>query len=75
MYIHEWTDEEIVVHIFNGLLLRHKKEHIWVNSNEVDEPRVCYAKWSKSEREKQISHVNGIYMESIKMVLINLFAE
>ena len=75
MSINERTDKEIVVHIFNGILLRHKKEHICVNSNEVDEPRVCYAKWSKPEREKQISHVNGIYMESIKMVLINLFAE
>jgi len=75
MSINEWTDKEIMVHIFNGILPRHKKEHIWVNSNEVDEPRVCYAKWSKPEREKQISHVNGIYMESIKMVLINQFAE
>ena len=31
--------EEIVVHIHNGILLSHKKEHIWVNSNEVDEPK------------------------------------
>ena len=75
MSINEWTDKETVVDIFNGILLRRKKEHIWVNSNEVDEPRVCYAKWSKSEREKQISHINGIYMESRKMVLTNLFAE
>ena len=44
MSINKWTDKEIVVHVFNGILLRHKKEHIWVNSNDVDEPRVCYAK-------------------------------
>ena len=31
-------DKEVVVHIHNGILLSHKKEHIWVSSNEVDEP-------------------------------------
>ena len=35
-----------------------KKEHIWVSSNEVDEPRDYYSEWSKSEREKQISYIN-----------------
>ena len=29
-----------------------KKEHIWVSSNEVDEPRAYYTEWSKSERER-----------------------
>ena len=28
--------------ILNGILLSHKKEHIWVSSNEVDEPRTYY---------------------------------
>ena len=38
------TDECIknVVHIHNGILLSHKKEHISVSSNEVDEPRTYY---------------------------------
>ena len=27
-----------------------KKEHIWVSSNEVDEPRTYYTEWSESER-------------------------
>ena len=31
-----------------------KKEHIWGSSNEVDEPRAYYTKWSKSEREREI---------------------
>ena len=35
-------------------ILSHKKEHIWINSNEVDEPRAYYTKWSKSKREKQV---------------------
>ena len=47
-----WMDKEVVVYIHNGILLSHKKEHIWVSSDEVDEPRTCYIEWSRSEREK-----------------------
>ena len=36
----------------------HKKEHIWVNANEVDEPRAYYEEWIKAEREKQIPYFN-----------------
>ena len=36
---------------YNGILLRHKKEYIWVSSNEVDKARAYYTEWSKSERE------------------------
>ena len=43
----------------NGILLSHKKECIWVSSNEVDDPRACSREWSKSEREKQISYINS----------------
>ena len=32
----------------NGILLSHKKEHIWVYANEVDETRTYYTEWSKS---------------------------
>ena len=35
-------DKEAVVHIHNEILLSHKKEHIQVSSNEVDEPRTYY---------------------------------
>ena len=48
----EWMDEELVAHIHNRILLSHKKEHLWVSSNEVDEPRTYYTEWSKSERER-----------------------
>ena len=51
MSIDRWMDKEVVVRIHNRILLSHKKEHIWVTSNEVDEPRAYYAEWSKSERE------------------------
>ena len=65
-----WMDKESVVDIYNRILLSHKKEHIWVSSNEVDETRAYYTEWSKLEREKQILYVNGIYMESRKKVLM-----
>ena len=57
MSINRWIDKEAVVHIYNGILLSHKKECIWVSSNEVDELRVYYTEWSKSE--KQISYTNA----------------
>ena len=42
MSIERWMDKEEVVHIHNVILLSHKKEHILVSSNEVDEPRAYY---------------------------------
>ena len=44
-------DKEAVVDVYNGIPLSHKKEHIWVSSNDVDEPRAYYTEWSKSEAE------------------------
>ena len=46
------------LHTYNWILLSRKKEHIWISSNEVDEPRIYYTEWSKSERQKQISYTN-----------------
>ena len=55
-------DKEAVVHIYNGILLSHKKEHIWISSDEVDEPRTYYTEWSKSEKDKYhiLMHLNRI---------------
>ena len=36
-----------------------KKKCFWVSPNEVDEPRASSTKWSKSERERQISYMNA----------------
>ena len=33
-------------------------EHIWISSNEVDEPGAYYTEWSKPEREIQILYIN-----------------
>ena len=53
-----WMDKEDVVHVYNGILLNHKKEQNWVACRDVDEPRVCHTEWSKSEREKQMLYVS-----------------
>jgi len=58
MSINRWMDEEDTVHKHYGILLSCKKKHIWVSFNEDDEPRAYYTKWSKSERESQISYIN-----------------
>ena len=50
-------DKEDVVHIYNGILLSHKKE--WNNAiySNMDGPRDYHTKWSKSDGERQISYV------------------
>ena len=49
-------DKEDVVHIYNGILLCHNKE--WKNAicSNMDATRDYHTKWSKSERERQISY-------------------
>ena len=59
MSIRRWMDKEVVVHIHNGILLNNKKECIWVNSDEVDEPRAYYTEWSESE-DKILMHIDRI---------------
>ena len=56
MSIDRWMDKEDVVHIYNGILLSDKKE--WNNAicSNMDGPRDYHMKWSKSDRERQISH-------------------
>ena len=45
-------DKEVVVHMHDSILFGHRKEHIWVSPNAVDEPRTYYTAWSESERER-----------------------
>jgi len=62
MFINRWMDQEVVVHIHNGILLSHEKEQNWVVCSDVDEPRVCNSEWSKSEERKYhiLLHIYGI---------------
>ena len=49
-------DKEAVVHKYSGILLSHKKEHIWVSSNEVDETRAYYTE-CESQKDKDKYHI------------------
>ena len=62
MSIDQWMDTEIVVHIYNGILVSYKKECIQVSPNEVDEPMACYIEWSKPEKDKYcvLIHMCGL---------------
>ena len=53
------------IHIYNGILLSHKKERNWVICREVDGSRDCHTEWSKSERGKQTSYINA-YMRNLE---------
>ena len=65
MSINGGMDKEDVVHIYNGVLLNHKKE--WNNAicSNIDGPRDYHTKWSKSDRERQISF-DITYMWNLK---------
>ena len=65
MSIDRWMDKEDVVHIYNAILLSHKKE--WNNTicSNMDSTRKYNAKWSKSEGERHISY-DITYMWNLK---------
>ena len=39
MSIDSWMDKEDVIHIYNGILLNHKREQYWVICSDVTGPR------------------------------------
>ena len=47
-----------MAHVYNGILLHHKKKLNWVIFSELEGPRDGYTEWSKPEREKQIPYAN-----------------
>ena len=51
MSINRWMDKEDVVHIYNGILLSHKKHKNAIYS-DMDGPVDCHTEWSKSDRER-----------------------
>ena len=52
-------------YMYNGILLSHKNGWDLTIYDNIDRPRECYAKWNKSDREKQIPH-DFTYMWQIK---------
>ena len=56
-----WVD--VVVHLYNGILLSHKKEHICVSSDELDEPElIIQSEVSQKEKDKYciLTRINEI---------------
>ena len=47
-------DKEDVACTYNGILLSHEKEGHYAICDNMDRPYGHYAKWSKSERERQV---------------------
>ena len=47
MSVNIWMDKEGVVYIYNGVLLSHKQEHIWVRSSDIVQSEV-----SQKEKNK-----------------------
>ena len=65
MSIDRGADKEDVVHIYNGILLSHKKEQNHAICSDMDGPRDCHNEWSKLDRERQISY-DITYMLNLK---------
>ena len=75
MSINRGMDKELVVHIYSGILLSHKKE--WNNAicSSIDGPRDCHTERSKSYREREISY-DITYMRNLKkMIQMGLFTK
>ena len=62
MSIDRWMDKEDVVHLYNGILVSHKKEGNNAICSNMDGPRDHHTKWSKSDREIYI--IYHLYVES-----------
>jgi len=77
MSIDRWMDKEAVVHIYNGVVLSHKQEHIWVSSNEVDKPRAYYTEWSKKEKYKYriLTHIYAILKDGTEEFILGTAME
>ena len=56
MSINRETDKEDLVHVYNRILLIHKKEQNCAICRDMAEPRDSDIEWIKSEIEKLISY-------------------
>ena len=55
MSIKRGMDKEDVVHIYNGILLSHKREQNNAICSNMNGPRNCHTEWNKSDTEREIS--------------------
>ena len=54
----EWIRKLWYIHTMDYYSAIKKSVLIWVSSNEMDEPRVYYTEWEKSERKNLILYIN-----------------
>ena len=52
-----------MVHIYNGILLSHEKEHISVSSNKVDEPKEQTQNLAEIKERKNVHRPDHILLE------------
>ena len=57
--------EYIYINIYNGILFSHEKEIHSAICDNMDGPWAYYARWDKSDRERQISY-DITYMWNLK---------
>ena len=57
MYLNRGMDKEYVVHIYNGILLSHKKKWNWVICRDLNGSKIVIQS-EESQREKQIPYIN-----------------
>ena len=71
MSINRGMDKEDVMHIYNGVLLSHRKELNNAICSNMDGPRDYHTKQNKSDKDKY--HMIFTYnVESKKMIQMNL---
>ena len=61
-------DKEVVVYLHNGLLFNHKNEGNLVVFNSKDEPGRHYAKWNKSNTERQVLYHLHVEAKNIEFI-------
>ena len=75
MSIDRWVDKEDMVNIYNEILLSHKNEQNNAFCSNMDRPRDYHVKWSKSDRERQISYDVTYLCNVKKMIQMTLFTK
>ena len=61
MSIDRWIDKEDVVHVYNGILLSHKKEqNNAICSNMLQLEIIILSEVSQKDKYSMISHICGI---------------
>ena len=63
--MHTHTHNIYIVYIYSGILLSHEKEGNNAICSNMDGARDYHTKWSKSDRERQISY-DITYMWNLK---------